>query len=55
MHTIAVVANWMAARQFQVIQHLMYLPDLAPADLFLWELAPQTLMQETYRKSGRRM
>jgi hypothetical protein len=50
-----VVTNWMAARQFQIIKHLPYLPDLAPADFFLFpcvkrELAGKTLTKETLKE-----
>jgi hypothetical protein len=50
----------MAARQIQVFQHPPYLPDLAPADIFLFfkykrELAGLTLTQkakiEDYNKT----
>ncbi len=45
----------MAARQFKVIVHLPYSPDLAPADFFLFpkvmrELAGLTLTKETFKK-----
>jgi histone-lysine N-methyltransferase SETMAR len=45
----------MAARQFQIIDHPPYSPDLAPADFFLFlsvkrELAGKTLTQETLKK-----
>ncbi len=36
VHTAPVVTNWMAARQFQIIEHPPYSPDLAPADFFLF-------------------
>jgi histone-lysine N-methyltransferase SETMAR len=32
VHTAAMVTDWMAARQFKVIEHPPYSPDLAPAD-----------------------
>jgi histone-lysine N-methyltransferase SETMAR len=35
VHTVTVVKDWMAARQFQVIQHLPYSLDLAPTYFFL--------------------
>jgi hypothetical protein len=49
------VKDWMAARQFKVIEHLPYSPDLAPADFFLFpkvkrELAGLTLTKETFKK-----
>jgi hypothetical protein len=55
VHTAAVVTNWMAARQFQIIEHPPYLPDLALADFFLFpsvkrELASKTLTEETLKK-----
>jgi histone-lysine N-methyltransferase SETMAR len=45
----------MAARQFKVIEHPPYSPDLAPADFFLFpkvkrELAGLTLTTETFKK-----
>jgi hypothetical protein len=45
----------MAARQFQIIEHPPYLPDLALADFFLFpsvkrELAGKTLTEETLNK-----
>jgi hypothetical protein len=48
----------MAARQFQVIQHPLYLPDSMPANFFLFprekrELAGKTPTKETLKKSGR--
>ncbi len=56
VHTAAVVTNWMAARRFQIIEHPPFLPDLAPADFFLFpsvkrELASKTLTQETLKKA----
>jgi histone-lysine N-methyltransferase SETMAR len=56
VHTAVVVTNWMAARQFQIIKHQLYSPDLAPADFFLFpsvkrELAGKTLTQETLKKA----
>ncbi len=30
VHTAAMVTDWMAARQFKVIEHLPYSPDLTP-------------------------
>jgi hypothetical protein len=44
-----------AAKQTQLIQHLTYLQDLAPADFFLFprfkrELASLTLTQHTFEK-----
>jgi hypothetical protein len=49
------VADWMAARQFQVIEHPPYSPDLTPADFFLFpkvmrKLAGLTLTKETFKK-----
>jgi histone-lysine N-methyltransferase SETMAR len=53
VHTAAVVKDWMAARDFRLIDHLPYLPDLSPADFFLFltikrQLAGKTLTQETF-------
>jgi hypothetical protein len=44
VHTAAIVKDWMAARDFRLIDHPPYLPDLGPADFFLfptikWQLA----------------
>jgi hypothetical protein len=55
VHTTAMVTNWMAAKQFQVLEHLPYSPDLALADFFLFpevkkELACLTLTKETFKK-----
>jgi histone-lysine N-methyltransferase SETMAR len=55
VHTAAIVKDWMAARQFKVIEHPPYSPDLAPADFFLFpkvkrELAGLTLTKETFKK-----
>jgi predicted acetyltransferase len=45
----------MAARQFMVIEHHPYSPDLAPANFFLFpkvkrELVGLTLTKETFKK-----
>jgi histone-lysine N-methyltransferase SETMAR len=55
VRTAAVVTNWMTARQFQIMEHPPFLPDLAPADFFLFpsmkrELADKTLTKETLKK-----
>ena len=55
VHTAAVVKDWMAAKQLQVIEHPPYSPDLAPADFFLFpkikkQLAGKTLTQESLKK-----
>jgi histone-lysine N-methyltransferase SETMAR len=55
VHTATVVTNWMEASWFQIIEHLPYLPDMAPADFFLFpsvkrELAGKTLTQEILKK-----
>ncbi len=55
VHTAAMVTDWMATKQFQVIEHPPYSPDLAPADFFLFpevkrELACLTLTKETFKK-----
>jgi histone-lysine N-methyltransferase SETMAR len=54
VHTAAVVKDWMAARDFRVIDHPPYSPDLAPADFFLFptikrQLAGKTLTQDTFK------
>jgi histone-lysine N-methyltransferase SETMAR len=55
VHTAAMVKDWMAARQFKVIKHPPYSPDLAPIDFFLFpkvkrELAGLTITKETFKK-----
>jgi histone-lysine N-methyltransferase SETMAR len=55
VHTAAMVMDWMAARQFKVIEHPPYSPDLTPADFFLFpkvkrELAGLSLTKETFKK-----
>jgi histone-lysine N-methyltransferase SETMAR len=55
VHTASMVTNWMAARQFQIIDHPPYSPDLAPANFFLFpsvkrELAGKTVTQGTLKK-----
>jgi hypothetical protein len=55
VYTAAIVTDWMVAKQFKVIEHLPYLPDLALADIFLFpkvkrELASLTLTKETFKK-----
>jgi hypothetical protein len=56
VHTAAVVQEWLAARNVQVIRHPPYLPYLAPADFFLFrrvkeQLAGLTLDQNTIKKT----
>ncbi len=41
VHTAAVVADWFAARNIQRLEHSLYLPDLAPADFFLFPLVKE--------------
>ncbi len=55
VHTTAAVTDWMAARQIMLIEHLLYLPDLAAADFFLVprvkrELAGFILSQKMFKK-----
>jgi histone-lysine N-methyltransferase SETMAR len=55
VHTTTTVMDWMAARQFKVIKHPPYSPDLALADFFLFpkvkrELAGLTLTKYTFKK-----
>jgi hypothetical protein len=55
VHTTAMVMDWMVARQYPVIKHPPYLPDLALDDFFLFpkvkkELASITLTKETFKK-----
>jgi hypothetical protein len=49
------LTDWMAARQFQVIEHPPYTLDVTTADFFLFpevkrELASLTLTQEIFKK-----
>jgi histone-lysine N-methyltransferase SETMAR len=55
VHTAATITDWLAARRIKMIQHLPYLPDLAPANFFLFpkvkkELAGLTLTRESFKK-----
>jgi histone-lysine N-methyltransferase SETMAR len=56
VHTTAVVQEWLAAHNVQVIRHPPYSPDLAPADFFLfWRVKEQlvglTLDQNMIKKT----
>ncbi len=58
VYTAATVTDWLAARRVKMIEHPPYLPDLAPADFFLFpkvkkELAGLTLTRESSRRIGR--
>ncbi len=55
VHTAYIVTDWLAVRRVQLLQHLPYSRDLAPADFFLFpkvkkELAGLTLTRETFKK-----
>ncbi len=55
VHTAAIVQDWLVAHDVQVLRHLPYSPDLAPADFFFFrcvkeELAGVTLDQSTLKK-----
>jgi histone-lysine N-methyltransferase SETMAR len=55
VHTAVTVTDWLAARSVKMIEHPPYLPDLAPADFFLFpkvkkELAGLTLTRESFKK-----
>jgi histone-lysine N-methyltransferase SETMAR len=55
VHTAAIVQDWLTAHSFQVLRHPPYLPDLAPADFFLFrhvknELAGVSLDHNTLKK-----
>jgi hypothetical protein len=57
VYTAVMVMDWMAARQFQVIQHPPYSMDLAPANFLLFlkvkrELACLTSPRRPSRRSG---
>jgi hypothetical protein len=61
VHTAAVVKNWLAAKQIQLLPHPPpppppYSPDLAPADFFLFrkvkeQLAGLNLTQESLKST----
>jgi hypothetical protein len=56
VHTAAVVLEWFAAHNIQQLEHPPYLPDLAPADFFLFrrvkeELAGWSLDEGTLKKT----
>jgi hypothetical protein len=56
VHTAAVVQEWFATHNIQQLEHPTYLPNLTPADLFLFrrvkeELAGQSLDEETLKKT----
>jgi len=53
---VAVVKDWLVAKGVKMIRHPPYLPDLAPADFFLFprvkrELAGKNLTQETFKNT----
>jgi hypothetical protein len=43
VHTAAVVQEWLPAHSVELIQHPLYLPDLAPADFFLFQRVKEQL------------
>ena len=54
VHTAAIVRNWFAARDIQLLEHAPYSPDLAPADFFLFpkvkeQLSGLTLTQDSLK------
>ena len=56
VHTAAIVQDWLAAREVQVLPHPPYSPDLAPADFFFFpkmkeELAGRHLDQKSFKKA----
>jgi histone-lysine N-methyltransferase SETMAR len=56
VHTAAVVKNWQAAKEIQLLPHPSYSPDLAPADFFLFrkvkeQLAGLHLTQESLKSA----
>ena len=60
MHTATVVKEWIAVHGIQMIQHLPYLPDLAPGDFFLFpnvkeQLAGITLTQQSFQPTWERV
>jgi histone-lysine N-methyltransferase SETMAR len=60
VHTAAIVQDWLAAHDVQVLRHLPYSPDLAPADFFLFrcvkdELAGVTLDHSSLKKEWERV
>ncbi len=60
VHTAALVQDWLAAHDVQVLYHLPYSPDLMPADFFLfwrvkYELAGITLDHSSLKKEWERV
>jgi histone-lysine N-methyltransferase SETMAR len=54
VHTATVVKDLMAAKDFRLMNHLPYSPDLTPVDFFLFltikrQLVGKTLTQETFK------
>ena len=50
-----VVKDWLAAKGVGLLEYTQYLPDLTPADCFLFpklkmELADHTLFKETFKR-----
>jgi hypothetical protein len=50
VHTAAIVQDWL---QVQVLCHLPYSPDLAPADFFLFRRVKEELAGAPSRRSGK--
>ncbi len=55
VHNVAIITDWLVARRVQLLQHPPYLPDLAPADFFLFpkvnkDLEGLTLTSKTFMK-----
>jgi len=55
VHTAKVVQEFLAKKRIKLLSHPPYLPDLAPADYFLFpklkkELAGITMTQEKFKK-----
>jgi hypothetical protein len=54
IHTAVIVKDWMAAKDFRLIEHPRYMSDLAPAGFFLFltikrQLPGKILTQETFK------
>jgi hypothetical protein len=47
VHTVTVVKDWMVAKDFRLIEHPPYLPDLALADFFLFPSIKRQLEGKT--------
>ena len=52
VHTAAVVKEWFAAKAIRLLEHPPYLPDLVPADFFLFPRVKEALAGHTLTSSS---